>query len=44
MIDDEIVKQHSLAPPGRGGDARTAAVIFKLAGQLQPEVGCFLLS
>ncbi|KAF7773548.1 hypothetical protein Agabi119p4_5715 [Agaricus bisporus var. burnettii] len=38
MIDDEIVKKHSLSPPGRGGNVRTAAVIFKLAGQLQPEV------
>lgn len=43
MIDDENVRKHSLSPPGYGGDARTAAVIFKLAGQLQPEVSCFLL-
>ncbi|KXN86469.1 mRNA export factor mex67 [Leucoagaricus sp. SymC.cos] len=38
MIDDEVVKQHSLTPPGYGGDSRTAAVIFKLAAQLKPEV------
>jgi hypothetical protein len=38
MIDDEIVKKHSLTPPGYGGDARTGAVIFKLAGQLKPDV------
>ncbi|KAF9448656.1 NTF2-like protein [Macrolepiota fuliginosa MF-IS2] len=38
VIDDEIVKKHSLTPPGYGGDSRTAAVIFKLAGQLKPEV------
>lgn len=38
MIDDEVVKKHNLSPPGRGGTARDAAVIFKLASQLKPEV------
>ncbi|KAG5653640.1 hypothetical protein H0H81_011742 [Sphagnurus paluster] len=38
LIDDELVKKSGLAPPGRGGDARDAAVIFKIASQLQPKV------
>jgi len=38
MIDDDVVKKHNLTPPGRGGTARDAAVIFKLASQLKPEV------
>jgi len=38
MIDDEIVKNYDLTPPGHGGTARDAAVIFKLASQLKPEV------
>jgi nuclear RNA export factor len=38
MIDDEIVKKYNLSPPGHGGTARDAAVIFKLASQLKPEV------
>ena len=38
MVDDEVVKKHSLTPPGLGGTARDAAVIFKLASQLKPEV------
>ncbi|KAF9480018.1 NTF2-like protein [Pholiota conissans] len=38
MIDDELVKKLNLSPPGHGGSARDAAVIFKLAGQLKPEV------
>ncbi|KAG5644653.1 hypothetical protein DXG03_008035 [Asterophora parasitica] len=38
LIDDELVKKHNLVPPGRGGDARDAAVIFKLASQLKPKV------
>lgn len=39
MIDDELVKKHNLTPPGHGGSVRDAAVIFKLAAQLKPEVG-----
>ncbi len=42
MIDDEVVKKHSLTPPGYGGDSRTAAVIYKLASQLKPEVRFFI--
>ncbi len=38
MIDDEVVKKYNLAPPGRGGTARDASVIFKLASQLKPSV------
>ncbi|PFH51065.1 hypothetical protein AMATHDRAFT_3332 [Amanita thiersii Skay4041] len=38
MIDDEVVKKSKLMPPGYGGSARDAAVIFKLASQLTPEV------
>jgi len=38
MIDDEVVKKYNLAPPGRGGTARDASVIFKLASQLKPQV------
>ena len=38
MIDDEVVKKYDLSPPGHGGTARDAAVIFKLASQLKPEV------
>ena len=38
MIEDEVVKKHDLSPPGFGGTAKDAAVIFKLAGQLKPEV------
>ncbi|KAF5379779.1 hypothetical protein D9615_005706 [Tricholomella constricta] len=38
LIDDELIKKHNLAPPGRGGDARDAAVIFKIASQLKPKV------
>jgi nuclear RNA export factor len=49
MIDDDVVKNNNLTPPGRGGTARDAAVIFKLASQLKPEVRiyfplCFGLS
>lgn len=39
MIDDKLVKKHNLTPPGHGGSVRDAAVIFKLAAQLKPEVG-----
>ena len=38
MVDDEVIKKHQLSPPGNGGTPRDAAVIFKLASQLQPEV------
>ena len=45
MIDDETVKKYNLSPPGTGGGgARDAAVIFKLASQLKPEVYMSLLS
>ncbi|KAJ3758994.1 hypothetical protein EV360DRAFT_42749 [Lentinula raphanica] len=38
MIEDDIVKKHNLLPPGRGGSARDAAVMFKLAKELKPQV------
>ncbi|KAF9532494.1 hypothetical protein CPB83DRAFT_903528 [Crepidotus variabilis] len=38
MLEDEVVKKYNLNPPGNGGTGRDAAVIFKLAGQLKPEV------
>ena len=38
MIEDEVVKKYDLTPPGFGGTAKDAAVIFKLAGQLKPDV------
>lgn len=38
MIEDEVVKKHNLTPPGHGGSAREAGVIFKLAKLLQPPV------
>ncbi|KAF9007555.1 hypothetical protein BDQ17DRAFT_1422910 [Cyathus striatus] len=39
MLDDAIVKKYNLTPPGLGGgSARDAAVIFKLASELKPEV------
>ncbi|KAK2460147.1 hypothetical protein APHAL10511_007826 [Amanita phalloides] len=38
MVEDDVVKKYSLTPPGSGGTARDAAVIFKLASQLTPEV------
>jgi nuclear RNA export factor len=45
MVDDETVKKYNLNPPGTGGGgARDAAVIFKLASQLKPEVNMALLS
>ncbi|EEB92197.1 hypothetical protein MPER_09329, partial [Moniliophthora perniciosa FA553] len=37
LIDDELVKTNKLQPPGYGGGAREAAVIFKLAKELKPE-------
>ena len=43
MIDDEIVKKYNLTPPGSGmGSARDAAVIFKIASELKPEVRQFV--
>ncbi|KAF5367071.1 hypothetical protein D9758_003930 [Tetrapyrgos nigripes] len=44
MIEDEIVKKNNLTPPGHGGSAREAAVIFKIASQLKPEVKSLNLS
>ncbi|KAL4259591.1 NXF family protein [Pleurotus pulmonarius] len=38
MGEDELLKRHHLSPPGSGGSVRDAAVIFKLASQLKPEV------
>ncbi|KAJ3499371.1 hypothetical protein NLJ89_g10107 [Agrocybe chaxingu] len=38
MIEDELVKKYNLRPPGYGGTSRDAAVIFKLASQLKPEI------
>ena len=38
LVDDELVKKYNLTPPGHGGSARDAAVVFKLASQLKPEV------
>lgn len=39
MLDDPYVAQHRLTPPGApGSSAREAAVIFKIAGQLKPQV------
>ncbi|KAF9026032.1 NTF2-like protein [Hymenopellis radicata] len=38
MIEDPIVKKYNLKPPGRGGTAKEAAVIFKLAKGLTPPV------
>lgn len=38
MVDDELVKKYHLSPPGSGGSVREAAVIFKLASELVPEV------
>jgi nuclear RNA export factor len=38
MKDDEILRKNNLEPPGAGGSARVAAVIFKLASQLKPPV------
>ena len=43
MVEDDVVKKYNLTPPGSGGTARDAAVIFKLASQLTPEVSFFSL-
>ncbi|KAF8333869.1 hypothetical protein F5887DRAFT_1063560 [Amanita rubescens] len=37
-LRDDVVKKYNLTPPGSGGTARDAAVIFKLASQLTPQV------
>ncbi|KAG6835462.1 hypothetical protein H0H93_001250, partial [Arthromyces matolae] len=44
LIDDELVKKYHLSVPGRGGDVRDAAVIFKLAKELTPPVKTLSLS
>ncbi|KAF9266467.1 NTF2-like protein [Marasmius fiardii PR-910] len=44
LIDDEMVKSNKLQPPGYGGTTREAAVIFKLAKELKPEVQSLDLS
>jgi nuclear RNA export factor len=39
MMEDETLRKHNIAAPGApGATAREAAVIFKLASQLKPEV------
>jgi nuclear RNA export factor len=39
MLDDDFIAKHRLTPPGApDSSAKEAAVIFKLAGQLKPEV------
>ncbi|KAJ3995862.1 hypothetical protein F5050DRAFT_1799946 [Lentinula boryana] len=38
MIEDDIVKKFNLSPPGHGGSSRDAAVVFKLARELKPQV------
>ncbi|KIP04393.1 hypothetical protein PHLGIDRAFT_31380 [Phlebiopsis gigantea 11061_1 CR5-6] len=39
MQEDEFIAKHRLTPPGApGSSAREAAVIFKIAGQLKPEI------
>ena len=41
MMDDEFIIKHNLLPPGApGASTKEAMVMFKLAGQLKPEV-CF---
>ncbi|KAF5392214.1 hypothetical protein D9757_001432 [Collybiopsis confluens] len=44
LIDDELVKKFNLTPPGHGGNARDAAVLFKLAKELTPPVQSLNLS
>jgi nuclear RNA export factor len=42
MLDDDELRKHNLLPPGAPGSSpREAAVIFKLASHLKPEVGYF---
>ncbi|KAF7795999.1 hypothetical protein EIP86_007168 [Pleurotus ostreatoroseus] len=39
MMDDEFIIKHNLLPPGApGASTKEAMVMFKLAGQLKPEV------
>jgi nuclear RNA export factor len=39
MIEDEFIINNKMVPPGApGSSAKETAVIFKLAGQLKPEV------
>lgn len=43
MLDDEELQKHHLLPPGAPGSSpREAAVIFKLASHLKPEVSPFI--
>jgi nuclear RNA export factor len=43
MLDDEELQKHNLLPPGAPGSSpREAAVIFKLASHLKPEVSPFI--
>ncbi|KAG7089928.1 hypothetical protein E1B28_011560 [Marasmius oreades] len=44
LMDDDLVKANKLQPPGYGGSGREAAVIFKLAKELKPEVQSLDLS
>ncbi|THV01015.1 NTF2-like protein, partial [Dendrothele bispora CBS 962.96] len=44
LIEDPIIKKNNLLPPGHGGTAREAAVMFKIASQLKPEVQSLDLS
>ena len=38
MAEDDFVIKNQLSPPGAPGSGREAAVIFKLAKELKPEV------
>lgn len=39
MLEDDFIAKNKLCPPGSpGSSAKEAAVIFKIAGQLKPEV------
>ncbi|KAG6860431.1 hypothetical protein C0995_011199 [Termitomyces sp. Mi166 len=38
LIDEEVLKKNNLSPPGYGGGVKDAAVIFKLAKELEPKV------
>ena len=43
MLDDDELRKHNLLPPGAPGSSpREAAVIFKLASHLKPEVHHYL--
>lgn len=42
MLDDEFIKKYNMVPPGaHGSSVKEAAVIFKLAKELKPEVHIF---